>query len=137
MRSDVPVSQSERPAGRPLSVTSKHSTRASFPNISPLLGDNSNFLQLCPPVRLVTAKNIPRGCSIGYVQKYTVGVFSVNTLPNVTGVCGAAAIPIRTIRKRSVRTRYRQFGKFGTTSTPICDTSGSSVWPRRWYPTLR
>ena len=38
-----------------------------------------------------------RVCSVGYAPKYTGGIFSVNTLPDFTGVFGTAAIPYRTL----------------------------------------
>ena len=41
---------------------------------------------------------VARVRSVGYMSKYTGGIYSGNTLPNPTGVFGTAAIPYRTLR---------------------------------------
>ena len=57
-------------------------------------------------------------CSVGYLPKYTGGIYSVSTLPNLTRVFGPAAILYRTFRKGSVRAQYRYPG-YQLTSTEI------------------
>ena len=57
-------------------------------------------------------RNIAKVCSVGYVPKYTGGIFSVNT-------------------------GTRHFGKFGMASIPVPGTSVSSVFFQYRYPTLR
>ena len=64
---------------------------------------------------------------------------SVRVLYRVPGVftlpkwSGAASIPYQTIRYGSIQTRHH-FGKFGTASIPVHDTSVSSVRPRYRCP---
>ena len=87
----------------------------------------------------VTSKK-SRSVGIYYVPEYTGGIFSVNTLPNLTGVFGAAAIPYT---EHCGKVRYeldtgtRHFGKVRYEIIPVPENSVSSIRPQHWYPALQ